>query len=381
MTNPTDTFVSADDWFATGKRVHFDHKRKEIAPEKRKDCTVPVFRRVVIPQHSNPDAMWLTMLPGFPHGSYGYAKVETLLQSNRNLNADIPRLYVEYVGQGNSDKPKEGYAYSTIERANLVEAHWKNQGVKTTVLVSLDFSSLVMLELLQRQKAREAKGIRYPRIEHVLSVNGGYFADGHSHGVMNTPVVKSTFGPMSASAAQRSTMVFNKMLVPLYSKEYRKNNSKAFKQEIKDVQKAIRLHQGSKIMPQMTSFVEEHKTRADRWNLQTIYQTYCREQGISFLIMKSEEDPFEGDQMDLVRDRMKAYKNKVRTEKLRGGYVAASEQAGVLVSRIVDTVQKGKSPVKQPPRNWTQVETPSYNKNSWTSTTSREAQMDYGLAF
>ncbi|KAL7568398.1 hypothetical protein ACA910_012117 [Epithemia clementina (nom. ined.)] len=375
-------FVTADEWFAAGKRVLYDHKRKEIAPEKRRDETIPVFHRVVVPKYSNPDALWLTMLPGFPYGSYGCAKVETMLQSNKKLISDIPRLYVEYVGQGNSDKPKDGYTYSTIERANLVEAHWKAQGVKTTVLVTMDFSSLVMLELLQRQKAREEKGIRFPRVEHVLSGNGGYFVDGHSNGaVLHTPLVRSTFGSMSSSAAQRSTMVFNKILLPLYSKEYRKNNAKLFKQEIKETQKAIRLHQGSRIMAQMAHFVDEHKTKVDRWNLLSIYQTYCKEQGISFHIMGSEQDPFEGEQLALVQDRLKAYANKVHTERIPGGHPAAQEQAALLVSRIVDMVQKGKSPVKQAQqqRTWTQLEAPTYNKNSWTSP--RTAHMDYGLAF
>jgi hypothetical protein len=33
----------------------------------------------------------------------------------------MPKLFVEYVGKGDSDKPKD-YAYSTTERTDLVEA-------------------------------------------------------------------------------------------------------------------------------------------------------------------------------------------------------------------------------------------------------------------
>ena len=372
--------VSADDWFASGKRVHFDGKRKEIADKKGKD-TITVFHRVVVPACSNPDATWLSMLPGFPYGSYGYAKIETLLQSNKKLDADVPRLYVEYVGQGNSDKPKEQYSYGTIERANLVEAHWKAQNVKTTVLVTMDFSSLVMLELLQRQKARESKGIRYPRIEHVMSVNGSFFADGHSHGVMNTPLVKSAFGPMSSSTAQRSSYVFNKMLLPLYSKEYRKSDPKLFREEMKETQKSIRLHQGTRTMAQMTSFVDDHKNRADRWDLLSIFQDYCKEQDITFHIIGSEQDQFVGNQLDLVQHRMKACGSKVVTEKIPGGHMAASEQALLLANRVVGVVQKGKSHEKKPQRTWAQVDSPTYSKNSWTSPRESTVSMDYGLAF
>ena len=59
-------------------------------------------------------AIWLTVLPGFPDGSYGWAQVDRMLGDGPG-----PRLYVEPVGQGDSDKPRH-YPYSTIERADLV---------------------------------------------------------------------------------------------------------------------------------------------------------------------------------------------------------------------------------------------------------------------
>jgi pimeloyl-ACP methyl ester carboxylesterase len=80
-----------------------------------------VFERVV----GAPDATgrWITLLPGYPDGSFGYAKVNVLLGEEQ-----VPRLYLDYVGQGDSDKPRE-YAYSTMERAELVEAQWQAHGV------------------------------------------------------------------------------------------------------------------------------------------------------------------------------------------------------------------------------------------------------------
>ena len=120
---------------------------------------------------------WLTMLPGFPDGSYGWSKVDSLLWDDR---AKTPRLYVEYVGQGDSDKPnRKEYPYSTMERADLVEAQWAAHGVTKTVVATFDYSSLVLLELLQRQHERATKGIpSMTQIEHVLLINGGLFADG-----------------------------------------------------------------------------------------------------------------------------------------------------------------------------------------------------------
>ena len=86
-----------------------------------------VFERVAATgQGANTDTVWLTMLPGFPDGSYGWARVDRMLGETLG-----PRLYVEPVGQGDSDKPRD-YRYSTIERADLVQALWRHHDVRRT---------------------------------------------------------------------------------------------------------------------------------------------------------------------------------------------------------------------------------------------------------
>ena len=82
-----------------------------------------------------------------------------MVKSFRRLNY-APRLFfargaadpkfIEYVGQGDSDKPA-GYRYSTMERADLVETRWATHGVRATFVVTFDYSSLVLLELLAGQ--------------------------------------------------------------------------------------------------------------------------------------------------------------------------------------------------------------------------------------
>jgi hypothetical protein len=62
----------------------------------------------------------------------------------------MPKLFVEYVGMGDSDKPKD-YPYSTAERTDLVEAIWRTHSVESTTLVAFDFSSLVVPEHLRRR--------------------------------------------------------------------------------------------------------------------------------------------------------------------------------------------------------------------------------------
>ena len=82
----------------------------------------------------------VSFLPGFPDGSLGWAKVLPYLPSG----ADMPKLFLDYVGMGDSDKPKD-YAYSTAERTDLVEAIWRDFGVQRRWLPStfprLSFSS------------------------------------------------------------------------------------------------------------------------------------------------------------------------------------------------------------------------------------------------
>jgi pimeloyl-ACP methyl ester carboxylesterase len=58
------------------------------------------------------------------------------------------------VGQGDSDKPRH-YPYSTVERANLVEALWRHHRVSRTVVVTFDYTSLALLELLRQLERRQ----------------------------------------------------------------------------------------------------------------------------------------------------------------------------------------------------------------------------------
>lgn len=112
--------ITAQDWFALGKRVSYDRRAKRIL--KSRDTTdspdvVHVFQRVVRDSGRDKGAVWTTFLPGFPDGSFGWARVEQHL-TGHGLG---PKLFVEYVGQGDSDKPAD-YPYGTMERADLVES-------------------------------------------------------------------------------------------------------------------------------------------------------------------------------------------------------------------------------------------------------------------
>src|SRR5712691_7912422 len=171
---------SAQAWFAGGERVGYDPKGRAIV--RAQSAALNVFLR-----REGDLAHAVSFLPGFPDGSLGWAKVLPHLPNA----AEIPKLFVEYVGMGDSDKPKN-YTYSTVERTDLVEAIWRDFGVQSTTLVAFDFSSLVVLEHLRRRLERSVRGESAggPEIRGVFILNGGLFTDGHSHPWYTTPLLR-----------------------------------------------------------------------------------------------------------------------------------------------------------------------------------------------
>src|SRR3974377_547107 len=113
---------SAQAWFAGGERVGYDPRTP--APVVGEDAPLKIFLR-----GEGELAHAVSFLPGFPDGSFGWAKVQPHLPNA----AEMPKLFVEYLGMGDSDKPKD-YAYSTAERTDLAEAIWGDLVVKSTAL-------------------------------------------------------------------------------------------------------------------------------------------------------------------------------------------------------------------------------------------------------
>src|ERR1700748_2766864 len=103
--------VTAAEWFGGGQRIPYDPESARVLTEEAATPGVlRVFERVAAAKR-DADTVWLTMPPGFPDGSYGWARVEGMRGA-----APARRLSVEPVGQGDSDKPRD-YPSSTVERA------------------------------------------------------------------------------------------------------------------------------------------------------------------------------------------------------------------------------------------------------------------------
>jgi hypothetical protein len=73
--------VTAAEWFAGGQRIWYGPDSARLLTAEQAAAApgaLRVFERVAASRHGA-DAVWLTMLPGFPDGSYGWAQVDTML--------------------------------------------------------------------------------------------------------------------------------------------------------------------------------------------------------------------------------------------------------------------------------------------------------------
>jgi pimeloyl-ACP methyl ester carboxylesterase len=316
------TMVTAADWFAGGQRIPYDPGSGRVLTEQEAAATpgaLRVFERVGVATH-DADAVWLTMLPGFPDGSYGWAQVDRMLGDDLG-----PRLYVEPVGQGDSDKPRN-YPYSTIERADLTAALWRHHGVRRTVVVTFDYTSLALLELLRRQQERTASGdTAVPVITAALMVNGGLFADSHTHPWPGTPLLRSPLGAFAMRGWQRSQRAFDTgwQQARMFSRGYRPSE-----EELAELRSAIVRRDGAMFLHNAAGFVREHRRHAQRWDLAAIARGL--DGAVALYVGGSEEDPYEHRQVPAARERVPGA--EVLT--FPGGHLTTSEHPDLLAVAI-----------------------------------------------
>jgi pimeloyl-ACP methyl ester carboxylesterase len=318
---------SARAWFAGGERVGYDPKAPAIVAAR--DAPLRIFLR-----REGELAHVVSFLPGFPDGSFGWAKVQPHLPNA----AEMPKLFVEYVGMGDSDKPKD-YAYSTAERTDLVEAIWRDLSVQSTTLVAFDFSSLVVLEHLRRRLERAERGepAGGPDIRGVFSFNGGLFTDGHSHPWYTTPILHRL--PIGARGSLgRSFTLFKMMVGVMWSKGYQVTDA-----EVRELHNAMNRHDGLFYLAAAAGFVADHKAQGDRLDFGRLFKAY--RDRFPFLVGGSNEDPFEHRQVDLAQERLG--KLGLRIERLPGGHLTTHEQPEALAA-LIAKFEGGLSKIPQP---------------------------------
>jgi pimeloyl-ACP methyl ester carboxylesterase len=314
----TDSISSAQDWFARGERIGYDPNARAIA--RGQGAPLSVFlKREGDPAHT------VSFLPGFPDGSFGWAKVLPHLPNA----AQMSKLFVEYVGMGDSDKPKD-YAYSTAERTDLVEAIWRDLSVQSTTLVAFDFSSLVVLEHLRRRLERSKRGehVGGPDIRGVFIFNGGLFTDGHTHPWYTTPMLR-LLPKRARRGVGRPFELFKRMpgVRKMWSKGHPLTDA-----ELRELHSAMDRHDGLFYLAAAAGFVADHKAQGDRLDFGALFKAY-RDQ-FPFLVGGSNEDPFEHRQIELAQQRLG--KLGLQIERLPGGHLTTSEHPEALAALIAN---------------------------------------------
>ncbi len=312
--------VTAAEWFAGGQRIPYDPESARVLTEEEAAAIsggLRVFERVAAAERdADEDTVWLTMLPGFPDGSYGWGRVDQMLGDGLR-----PRLYVEPVGQGDSDKPRD-YRYSTVERADLVQALWRHHGVRRTVVVTFDYTSLALLELLRRQLEGT---MATPTITAAFMVNGGLFADAHTHPWRTTPVLRTPLGALGMRRAQRSPRVFDATILQahMYSRGYHPTPA-----ELAGLRSAITRRDRAAFLHRAAGFTAEHRRQARRWDLASI----ARDLGgtVALYVGGSEQDPYEHRQIQATRERVP----QAEILTFPGGHLTTSEHPDLLAAAV-----------------------------------------------
>jgi pimeloyl-ACP methyl ester carboxylesterase len=292
-------------WYESGERLSYD-------PALRAMGSGADALRVFVRREGNISHA-VSFLPGFPDGSIGWANVLPYLPAA----SAMPKLLVEYLGMGDSDKPKD-YAYSTAERTDLVEAIWRHFSVQSTTLVAFDFSSLVVLEHLRRRLERSERGepAGGPEIRGVFLFNGGLFTDGHSHPWFTTPILRRL--PNRARQRLGRSFTLSKMMTRvMWSKGHKVTDAEARK-----LYNAIGRHDGGFYLAAAAGFVADHKAQGDRLDFARLFMAW--RDRFPFLVGGSEHDAFEHRQVDLAEERLARFGLEIA--RLPGGHMTTDEE-------------------------------------------------------
>ncbi len=315
-------------WYAGGERRPYDPPRRAMGAGER---SLRIFVR-----REGDAARAASFLPGFPDGSSGWANVLRYLP-----NAEAtPKLFLDYVGMGDSDTPNDDYRFSTAERTDLVEALWRELGVQSTTIVAFDFSSLVALEHLRRRLERAARGEPEggPEIRGVFIFNGGLFTDGHSHPWWTTPILRrlpARSGPIFASQSFGMFMLLGGVMW-----------SRRFAGRIvagRRVYESLRRRDGMSYLSRAAGFAADHKAQGERLDFGRLYLAW--RDRVPFLIGGSADDAFEHRQVDLAERRLARFGLEI--VRLPGGHMTTDEAPdalAALIARFEQTLARPASP-------------------------------------
>jgi pimeloyl-ACP methyl ester carboxylesterase len=217
-------------WWTTGERVALELGGRERS----------VFR---IRVGSGPQ---LTVLHGFPSSSHDWAKVVPLLVGERSL------LLADFLGFGASEKPSE-HRYSLHEQADLVEALWLREGVRSTALVAHDYGVSVAQELL----ARHSEGTLAVDLQGVHLLNGGLYPELHRPQPVQTALLDPEQGPRISALVSEELFVAG--LKPTFAEGYDAGP------DSEDIWRATSRDAGERLAHLLIRYIADRAEHAERW--------------------------------------------------------------------------------------------------------------------
>ena len=170
-----------------------------------------------------------------------------------------------------------------------------------------------------------------PVITAAFMVNGGLFADAHTHPWRTTPMLRTPLGALGMQRAQRSPRVFDATMLQarLYSRDYHPTPA-----ELAELRSAITRRDGAAFLHRAAGFTVEHRRHARRWDLAAIARDL--DGTVDFYIGGSDEDPYEHRQIQATRERVP----QAGILTFPGGHLTTSEHPDLLAVAIRDIAKR-----------------------------------------
>ena len=219
-----------EEWWSGGERLQLSLEGSERAIFVRRMGTGPV----------------MTLMHGFPSSSHDWAKVAPALAESHSLQM------FDFLGFGASEKPAE-HDYSLHEQADLVEALWQHEGVRSTIVVAHDYAVSVTEELL----ARRASGALASELSAVHLLNGGLYPDLHRPLPTQMALLDPELGPQLSAAITRE--LFIEGLTATFAEGFDRAPDSA------EMWRGMSREDGQRIIHLLVRYISDRATHRERW--------------------------------------------------------------------------------------------------------------------
>lgn len=214
-------------------------RRRQV---RLQDRSVSLFTRVA------GDGPWTTFWHGFPTSSWDWTEVAEKLPPDRQ------RLYLDHLGFGGSDKPRED-VYSLPGQVDLARAIWSYNGVQETALVVHDYSVSMVQEVLARMIEGTWRG---PEITGILLLNGGLFYSKIEPRPIQTLLRNRWTGPIVSRLVTQGS--FRRAMGRIWSEEHPVED-----QVLDQMWEAMTMRGGRTIAHRVVGYLDDRETNERRW--------------------------------------------------------------------------------------------------------------------